>query len=419
MNRFLYSFIIWLGIPFALLKILLKDSHDPSWKVKLKNQLGFVPKISDRVIWIHSVSVGEFNASKPLVDNLLDQYPKYKILLTTTTITGSVAVKNHYKNKIIHCFFPFDSKLIIKSFLRKIQPEICILMETEIWPNLIHTINKKNIPVCLINARLSEKSFNKYQKFSPKLVSETLRKLTLICSQNTFSSTRFIKLGANEESLINTGSLKFDSDDSIDVDLANSLRQMVGDRLVSVFASTRDGEERLIIESYLKHKDQMNCLLVIIPRHPERFDEAAKIAKGFGLNVNRRSEAENCSEDTDILVGDSMGEMMAYYSISDIAFIGGSLTDNGCQNMLEAASLSKPIIFGPSVYNFEEISKQLLDNDASIQVSNADELMQTVSQLLLSKSRRDELGANARKTFEKNQGAASNILSALKPYIKN
>ena len=143
MNRFLYSFIIWLGIPFALLKILLKDSHDPSWKVKLKNQLGFVPKISDRVIWIHSVSVGEFNASKPLVDNLLDQYPKYKILLTTTTITGSVAVKTYYKNKIIHCFFPFDSKLIIKSFLRKIQPEICILMETEIWPNLIHTLNKK------------------------------------------------------------------------------------------------------------------------------------------------------------------------------------------------------------------------------------------------------------------------------------
>ncbi|MDC1016023.1 3-deoxy-D-manno-octulosonic acid transferase [Candidatus Thioglobus sp.] len=419
MNRFLYSFIIWLGIPFALLKILLKDSHDPSWKVKLKNQLGFVPKISDRVIWIHSVSLGEFNASKPLVDNLLDQYPKYKILLTTTTITGSVAVKNHYKNKIIHCFFPFDSKLIIKSFLRKIQPEICILMETEIWPNLIHTLNKKNIPVCLINARLSEKSFNKYQKFSPKLVSETLRKLTLICSQNAFSSTRFIKLGANEESLINTGSLKFDSDDSIDVDLANSLRQMVGDRHVIVFASTRDGEERLIIESYIKHKGQMNCLLVIIPRHPERFDETAKIAEGFDLNVNRRSEAENCSEDTDILVGDSMGEMMAYYSISDIAFIGGSLTDNGCQNMLEAASLSKPIIFGPSVYNFEEISKQLLDNNASIQVSNADELMQTISQLLSSKSRRDELGANARKTFENNQGAANNILSALKPYIKN
>jgi len=418
MNRFLYSLIIWLSIPFALLKILVKDSHDPSWKFKLKNQLGFVQKISGKVIWIHCVSVGEFNASKPLIDVLLVEYPKHRILISTTTMTGSIAVKNHYNDKVNHCFFPFDSKLIIKSFLNKINPEICILMETEIWPNLIHLLNEKNIPVALINARLSKKSFDQYQRLSPKLINESLRKFTLVCSQNTFSSDRLITLGANKEKLLTTGSLKFDINASIDTDLVNSLKQMTGERSVVVFASTRDGEEKLIIENYLKYKSRFNSLFLIVPRHPERFEEAANIAKAAGLKVKRRSKGEDCNEDTDILIGDSMGEMLAYYSISDIAFIGGSLTDNGCQNMLEAASLSKPIIFGPSIYNFEEISKQLLENEASIQVTNADELMQTISELLINDSRRDMLGANARKTFEDNQGAVNNVLEAITPYIK-
>ena len=418
MNRFIYSFIIWLSIPFAILKILLKDSHDLSWKVKLKNQLGFIQKKSGRVIWIHSVSVGEFNASKPLVDSLMSLYPNHKIVITTTTMTGSKAVKNHYKGNVNHYFFPFDAGSIVESFLGAIKPEICILMETEIWPNLIHLLNKKNIPVALINARLSEKSFNKYQRFFPKLVSESLSKLRIICPQNTYSADRFIKLGAKKEDLLITGSLKFDNNDSIDTDLINSLKEMVGDKHVAVFASTRDGEEKLIIDSYLKLKERIDSLLVIIPRHPERFEEALKIAKNSSLKVERRSQIKRCAEDTDILIGDSMGEMMAYYSISDIAFVGGSLTDNGSQNMLEAASLSKPVIFGPSTYNFEEISKQLLDNDASIQVANADELMQTISELSADKKRSDMLGANARKTFESNQGATNKTLGAIKPYLK-
>ena len=168
----------------------------------------------------------------------------------------------------------------------------------------------------------------------------------------------------------------------------------------------------------LKFKENFDSLLLIVPRHPERFDAAFNIARDAGLKVKRKSIDEKCSEDTDILIGDSMGEMMAYYSISDIAFIGGSLSDNGGQNMLEAASLSKPIIFGPSTYNFEEISKQLLDNDASIQVANADELMRTINELLTNDLRRKELGANARKTFEDNKGAVNKTIDLIKPYIK-
>ena len=418
MNRFLYSLIIGLSIPFALLKILLKDSHDPSWKVKLKNQLGLVQKISGKVIWIHCVSVGEFNASKPLVDELLQKYPTHKIVISTTTITGSLALKKHYKDKVSHCFFPFDSALIMRSFINNIKPQICILMETEIWPNLINLLHRKNIPAALVNARLSEKSFHNYQKFSQKLVSDSLKKLTLICSQNTFSSERLVKLGADKENLMTTGSLKFDMNDSIDVDLIKSLKEMTDKRSVVVFASTRAGEEQLIIESYLKYKSQFNSLLLIVPRHPERFEEATNIAINAGLKVKRRSQGEKCGQDIEVLIGDSMGEMMEYYSICDIAFIGGSLTENGCQNMLEAASLSRPIIFGPSVYNFEEISEQLLENDAAIQVANADALMMTITELMPNEARRSMLGVKARKVFEDNQGAVKKVLRAIKPYIK-
>ena len=215
-----------------------------------------------------------------------------------------------------------------------------------------------------------------------------------------------------------TGSLKFDMNDSIDVDLIKSLKEMTDNRSVVVFASTRAGEEQLIIESYLKYKSQFNSLLLIVPRHPERFEEATNIAINAGLKVKRRSQGEKCGQDIEVLIGDSMGEMMEYYSICDIAFIGGSLTENGCQNMLEAASLSKPIIFGPSIYNFEEISKQLLVKDAATQVANADELMMNITELMSNEARRSMLGANARKVFEDNQGTVKNVLSAIKPYIK-
>ena len=418
MNRFLYSLIIYFGIPIAISKLLLKDTHDPFWKNKLKNQLGIIDKVSGKIIWIHCVSVGEFNASKPLIDQLFILYPMHKILVSTTTMTGSNEVKKYYKNKVTQCFFPLDAPLIINSFIAKINPEVCILLETEIWPNLIHSLQKKKIPVMLVNARLSEKSFERYLRYSSRLVKKSLSSLNMICSQNAFSSNRFIALGADIEKVINTGSLKFDSQESSDLQTISALKKVTGERTVTVFASTRDGEEKQIVDSYLKSKKTFSSLLIIVPRHPERFNEAFKIAKSSGLIVEKRSQINQCSPDTEILIGDSMGELMSYYAISDIAFVGGSLSNNGGQNMLEAASLSKPIIFGPSVYNFEEISKKLLDDDAAIQVANADELMHTISELLSNDSRRKELGFNAKKTFDQNRGAANKIIDVIKPHIE-
>jgi len=419
MNRFIYTFLIILSLPFALLRILLKDTKSSSWTRKLKNQLGYVPKTSGKVIWFHCVSVGEFNAAKPLIDKIFLNFPLHQIVITTTTITGSEAVENHYKKRIIHCFFPFDVPFIVSLFLKKIKPVACILLETEIWPNLITKLKYKNIPTMLVNARLSDRSFRKYNKFSSKLVSSTLKSLSIICSQNESSSKRFISLGAIKNNIAITGSLKFDSNEPVNLETIQALKKITGDRKIVAFASTREGEELQIIKSYLALQNKFNALLLIIPRHPERFNEVYKIANEKGLNVKRRSLADHCDKDTDILIGDSMGEMMSYFSISHIAFIGGSLSNHGGQNMLEAASLSKPIIFGPSVFNFEEISEKLLNEGSAIQVSNAEELMQAISELLLDNEKRKLIGQSAKTTFENNRGAVARVFKAIAPHIEN
>ena len=417
MNRFIYTLLLYLSLPIAILKLIVKERKSPFWKVKLKNQLGFVTKTSGKVIWVHCVSVGEFNAARPLIDQILDIYPEHKLAITTTTITGAEAVRNHYQDRVIHYFFPFDLPFIVGSFVNKINPVACILLETEIWPNLINNLNKKAIPVMLINARLSERSLNKYQKFSSKLVQKTINQLTLIGSQNDPSSERFLSLGALPDKVVTVGNLKFDSNEKDNPNTTQSLQQMIGQRRVVVFASTREGEEKKIIQSYVNLKEKFDALLIIVPRHPERFDEVFNLIVDSGLKVKRRSHGLRCNESIQVLLGDSMGELLSYYSVCDIAFIGGSLIDTGGQNMLEAAAASKPILFGPSVFNFEQIAQLLLEKDAAIQVGDADDLMKTICGLLLDDTKRQKLGENAKNSFEKNRGAIDRLMKLIIPNI--
>ena len=417
MNRFIYTLLLYLSLPIAILKLIAKERKSPFRKAKLKNQLGFVTKTSGKVIWVHCVSVGEFNAARPLIDQILDIYPEHKLAITTTTITGAEAVRNHYQDRVIHYFFPFDLPFIVGPFVNKINPVACILLETEIWPNLINNLNKKAIPVMLINARLSERSLNKYQKFSSKLVQKTINQLTLICSQNDSSSERFLSLGALSNKVVTVGNLKFDSNEKDNPNTTQSLQQMIGQRRVVVFASTREGEEKKIIQSYVNLKDKFDALLIIVPRHPQRFDEVFNLIVDSGLKVKRRSDGLGCDESIQVLLGDSMGELLSYYSVCDIAFIGGSLIDTGGQNMLEAAAASKPILFGPSVFNFEKIAQLFLEKDAAIQVGDADDLMKTISALLLDDTKRQKLGENAKNSFEKNRGAVDRLLKLIIPNI--
>jgi 3-deoxy-D-manno-octulosonic-acid transferase len=417
MNRTIYTLLMYLFLPIAILRLIQKDRGNGLWKIKLKNQLGRVDVKANKVIWLHCVSVGEFHAAIPLIEQLIEMFSDHRILITTTTTTGSVAVKNHYGDNIEHCFFPFDLPFALKRFVNKIKPEICILLETELWPNLINLLHKRKIPIALVNARLSQRSLAKYQKSSAKLASDTINKVTLIASQNERSSERFLALGTNPNIIHTIGSLKFDSNLSADTKISDNLRRIVGNRRVAAFASTRSGEEKEILQSYSKLNEPFDALLVIVPRHPERFDEVHKLITDNKLNVKRRSENEPCGIETEILLGDSMGELMSYYSICDIAFIGGSLTRDGGQNMLEAAASSKPVLFGPHIFNFEHISQLLLNSDGAVQVSDANQLMQTIAELLLDEDKRVAIGKNAKKIIEDNRGVTKQLIELLTPQI--
>ncbi len=283
---------------------------------------------------------------------------------------------------------------------------------------LIHSLNKKEIPVMLVNARLSERSLSKYQRFAKKLSEKTLNQLTLIAAQNINSAKRFIELGASKEKVLAAGNIKFDQKLITDISTTKEISAFVNKPNVIVFASTHRGEESKIIRSYIDNKESLkDSLLVIIPRHPERFNEVYKLAKKNKLNVVKRS-SNKPEKDAQILLGDSMGEMMSYFKVCDIAFIGGSLNNTGGHNMLEPAALSKPIIFGPNVFNFSEISSSLVSQNAAIQVKNEGELFVVIKRLIDNKQEMQELGKNAHKFFSQQKGASKLISDRIKSLLQ-
>jgi len=416
MNQTLYSLIGYLLLPIMVLRLIIKGLKSPAYYQRIGERLGFVDKIPVPIIWVHCVSVGEFRAAIVLIDQLIQNYPEHRILVTTTTPTGSQAVINHYQSEVLHFYFPFDLPIIVNRYIKKINPKLCILLETEIWPNLVHALNTNSIPVLLVNARLSQRSLEKYQKFAPNLAKQTLNKFTTVATQNQNSANRFIELGIDTDKVTVAGNIKFDQNPSIDKDLTKKLKTIVGKQKIVVFASTHLGEESQIINSYLKFKDDINALLIIIPRHPERFKEVYKLAQKQGISITKRSQNKPC-QDCQILLGDSMGEMMNYFDISDVVFMGGSLNNTGGHNMLEPAALAKPILFGPNVFNFAEISSDLLKQQGAMQAQNSDELFEKIVDLLGDEKQRKSMGRNAKKYFKSQQGAVKKLNQLIKLFI--
>jgi len=416
MNQTLYSLIGYLLLPIMVLRLIIKGLKSPAYYQRIGERLGFVDKIPVPIIWVHCVSVGEFRAAIVLIDQLIQNYPEHRILVTTTTPTGSQAVINHYQSEVLHFYFPFDLPIIVNRYIKKINPKLCILLETEIWPNLVHALNTNSIPVLLVNARLSQRSLEKYQKFAPNLAKQTLNKFTTVATQNQNSANRFIELGIDTDKVTVAGNIKFDQNPSIDKDLTKKLKTIVGKQKIVVFASTHLGEESQIINSYLKFKDDINALLIIIPRHPERFKEVYKLAQKQGISITKRSQNKPC-QDCQILLGDSMGEMMNYFDISDVVFMGGSLNNTGGHNMLEPAALAKPILFGPNVFNFAEISSDLLKQQGAVQAQNSDELFEKIVDLLGDEKQRKSMGRNAKKYFKSQQGAVKKLNQLIKLFI--
>ena len=414
MNRFFYSLLLYLALPFVPLKLLWRGIKQPAYRQHWGERFGFYNiKITKPIIWLHCVSVGETRAVEPLVKALQTQYPQHQILLTHGTPTGRDASEALFGNSIQSAYLPYDLPFAVNHFLMHFQPKIGLIMETELWFNLIAACKQKQIPLLLLNARLSEKSFNGYAKLG-QLVRDGLQNLTAIAAQTTDDAARLQNLGAQNISV--AGNLKFDvKPPADDVDKGVQLRALLGkNRTIFLAASTREGEEALILESI----NGLDIVTVIVPRHPQRFDEVEALIKNAGWSYMRRSNLhEPINKNVQIILGDSMGELFTYYAACDFSFIGGSLLPFGGQNLIEAAVIGLPILIGPHTFNFAEASRDALAAGAAFLVKDAASLKERILELSNNIALRQLMAKSALDFSSASAGATARLMKLIEKYL--
>ncbi|MDP3482803.1 MAG: lipid IV(A) 3-deoxy-D-manno-octulosonic acid transferase [Sulfuricella sp.] len=412
MMRRLYTLLLVLLLPYMLFHLLWRSRRQPEYLRHIGERFGFYRgKPAAPLIWLHAVSVGETRAAVPLVAQFQARYPEHRILLTHMTPTGRETGRQLFGDQVLQCYLPYDFPFAAKRFLRHFKPEIGLLMETEIWFNLVQTCKKAGVPLLLVNARMSEKSARKYGRFKT-LSRDSLQALSAIAAQSETDARRLIELGAPAVKI--TGNLKFDvAVPQSAIDLGKNLRQQFGpSRPVFLAASTREGEEALIMEARAKI-DIPNLLIVIVPRHPQRFDLVADMLTQRDIRFQRRSEDQPVAPETQVLLGDSMGEMFAYYSACDIAFIGGSLLPLGGQNLIEAAAMGKPVLIGPHTFNFAEVSELAVQAGAALRVANAEELVLTAGDLLKKPEKIKAMSVAALAFADRHRGATERLMALI------
>ncbi|WP_420476181.1 lipid IV(A) 3-deoxy-D-manno-octulosonic acid transferase [Noviherbaspirillum sp. ST9] len=418
--RLLYSFAWWLALPLVLGRLWWRGRMEPGYRQHMAERFGFYSnKPGRKVLWLHAVSVGETRAAEPLVDALLCEYPDHAILLTHMTPTGRATGKSLFQkhgDRLVQCYLPYDTGFMVGRFLRHFKPRICILMETEVWPNLIAQCVKHQVPVALVNARLSERSLAKAQRLSA-LMSEAAEGFSCVAAQTEADAERLRRFGAPNVSV--TGSIKFDvAPPEQALSTGAALRAMMGSRPVLLCASTREGEEDLILDA-LNGSGLDRALVVIVPRHPQRFDEVAAKVAARGLSLHRRSMLNAVlPDDVRVVLGDSMGEMFAYYTACDLAFIGGSLLPLGGQNLIEACAVGKPVLIGPHTFNFSVVSEEAIAAGAALRVETAAEMVHAASRLLTHEDERKRMGEQAAGFARQHRGATVRTMALLKPLIR-
>jgi 3-deoxy-D-manno-octulosonic-acid transferase len=370
-------------------------------------------------IWIHAVSLGEVQAAVPLIQALQSRFPRQSILVTTMTPTGSQRLREVFGDKVQHVYLPYDLPDAIARFLARVQPCLLILLETELWPNWLSACQRRAIPVILANARLSAPSAAGY-RWIGGLMREMLGGVSVIAAQTEEDAGRFLALGAAPSQVQVTGSIKFDS--PLPANLAEQverLRQLWGrDRLVWIAASTHEGEEEQVLEAFAVVKPLFNnLLLVLVPRHPERFKRVAALCQQRGYVVVRRSEGGACAVETDIYLGDTMGELPLLYAAGEVAFVGGSLVPIGGHNLMEPAAVGVPIIVGTYLFECAEISRRLLEAGAAQQVSNSVELARVLKVYLGDAGLREQTGVKGRLFVQQNRGALGRLVSVVSGYL--
>jgi len=423
MLRLIYTAIFYLALPLYFVRLTIRATQNPDYLKRWGERLGYgsnYPTEGKTVLWMHAVSVGEVNASIPLVRSLLDAYSNSEVLVTTSTPTGSKILLDKMGARVKHQYVPLDLPTCLNVFLDRWNPKAVIVLETEIWPNILSICKERGIFTALVNARLSEKSKNKYNIVKP-LAAEALGNLDLLIAQYDSDADRFKEIN-NTLKIEVCGNLKFDQPVPEEMQsISSSIRDSWSEgtqRPTLIAASTHETEEEFVLDAFLEILGEAkDTLLIIVPRHPERFETVLEYIQSRDLSVARRSNKDDVTPKTQVLLGDTMGELNFLYSVSDVAFIGGSLVDHGGQNLLEPASLGLPLSSGKSLRNFQEIAEELQESKALFLIEEQRELSDFFSDMISKPKKSARIGKASAKVFEKNRGVLDKINKSLNKYL--
>jgi 3-deoxy-D-manno-octulosonic-acid transferase len=419
MLRLLYTALVYASAPVALALTALRGLRDPAYRDRLGERFGYTKaRPGGATIWIHAVSVGEVQAAAALVRALRARHPGRPLLVTTATPTGAQRVRALFGDTVPHVYLPYDVPGAVRRFLDAAQPAIAIVMEREIWPNLFRECGRRGIPIVLASARVSERSAVRHRRFGG-LFRDALRNVT-VAAQTQQDADRYRAIGADSSCVTVTGNIKFDLEVAPEVrDAGAALRaaQFPG-RAVWVAGSTHAGEEDIVLEAHRQiRRASPDALLILVPRHPNRFEEVRAWLRSQRATFAARSAGERVSDATEVLLADTLGELLMLYAAGDIAFVGGSLVPIGGHNLLEPAALSKAIVVGPHNFNGADIAQMFLESGAALEVSDANGLARAVIDLESQPARRDELGARGRALLDANRGALGRLMHVIEPLI--
>lgn len=419
MLRKFYSFLFYIVLPLVFLRLIWRSRRLPSYRQRLRERLGYCPFKINQSIWLHAVSVGETLAAIPLIKALKKRYPTIPLIVTTMTPTGAERVRSAFGDSVSHAYIPYDLPSAVRRFLNTICPLVAVIMETELWPNLLAICKEKNIPVCLINARLSEKSAQGYQRLG-SLTREMIQNIDVIAAHGQADALRFMALGAPKNEVEVTGNIKFDLELPPDLSSQSAqLRESLGkNRFIWMAASTHENEEEIILAAHKKLREKNSqALLILSPRHPDRFEAIAKLCEQHFI-TKRRSHVEQHLEEAGVYLGDTMGELLLLYGACDVAFVGGSLIPKGGHNILEPGAMAKPILTGPHLFNFAEISEFFVSANALLKVIDEKSLAEELIRLMQNHEVRIKMGQRALAVMENNRGALAKQLDLVSKIIE-
>lgn len=415
MARLLYTVLIHLATPLILLRLLWRARKQPEYLQHLGERWGiYRTPVPERLIWVHAVSVGETRAAQPLIEALQAAWPEHRILLTGMTPTGRAAGREVYGDGVIQAYLPYDYPAAVDRFYKHFSPGFGVLMETEIWPNLLAGAQKRKIPVILANARLSERSARGYGKL-PALARPAFAALRAVAAQTAGDGARIASLGATRVTVC--GNIKFDVTPAPEkISLGHAWREAIGQRRIWLAASTREGEEELVLAAW-RRIAVAGALLVLVPRHPQRFDQVAELLAREEVAFVRRSTGLP-QHDTAVWLGDSMGEMVAYYTLAEIAFIGGSLLPLGGQNLIEAAACGCPVVVGPHTFNFQQATVDAIAAGAAARVEDAEGVAATINRLLGAHDELERMRLDAATFAVAHCGATARTLNLIRASLR-